>query len=115
MTVGILYLKEGNLIHDFFENVTEVQQNRVNFIGGAVEEWDTNKVDVIVTSDLIVNLNKEKNKKYLQDNKGNKYDYGDKLPDGLLDNKSQFFKPTPEIQNQRISDLELMLAELITL
>ncbi|MFF2174977.1 hypothetical protein ACFVT8_00705 [Lysinibacillus sp. NPDC058147] len=106
MTVAILYFKETNKIHDFYGNVTSLKPSRIDFMGGNVEGWNEDKIGVIVVDTLFINLDGQE--KYLVDNQENIYNRGDILPNGLIDIKSQFIKPTDtEILGQQMTEREI--------
>lgn len=135
MPVGILFFKENNVIHDFFENVTEIKPGRIDYVGGYVEGFNEDEVGVLVVEGLAIKTKEIPNErvielengktetiklpstyeKWLEDEQGNIFKIGDKIPTGLIDLKHKFIKPTPLDQEQRLADIELMLAELIKL
>lgn len=122
MAVGILVNKQTNIIHDIFDNVIDIEPQKINYVGGYVEGFDESKIEVIVTNDItteIVQILNESEqdeipvtsfKTKFKDKKDMEVTIGSELPTGLTNIKAQFIKPDPD---QRIADLELIIAELM--
>lgn len=107
MAIGILFFKNDNTIHQIFNNITSVQTSKIEFKGGSADGYNENEISVIVVEGLLYKEEQElieiiegvevpKITKWLEDSQGNKYTYGDTLPEGLIDLSEQFKKPTIE-------------------
>ncbi|MGM9925222.1 MAG: hypothetical protein ACI35R_13335 [Bacillus sp. (in: firmicutes)] len=94
--IGILYEKSTNMIYDFVKNVISVSKSRLEYFAGSIEGFDENQVGVIVVDSLSIKIDEKTKREYLEDEQGNKYTYGDTLPDGLVDKSDQFRKKTFE-------------------
>lgn len=127
MTVAVLYNKVDNSIHDYLDNITLVEGNKITFVGGYAEGWNTEEIGLIVTNELymesklvdstltdldgnIIRVDKV-NQYTLRDNTGKTYKYGDTLPN-VRDIQERFSMSNV---GQRILDLEVSIAELLTL
>lgn len=119
MAIAILYLRGNNEIHDYFDNVTEVQNTRVDYTDGYAEGWSSDEVSSIVTNDLTLKQDTKNNQNYLEDLQGNIYRYGDMLPEGLKDISEQFKKKSPldlESENKQLKErLDLVESALLEL
>ncbi len=103
MSVGILFLKENNKIHQFFDNITNILPSRIEFDGGHAEGYSETEIGVLVTNDLTIGYSVDGKLNFLEDEQGNKYTYGTTLPEGLVDISEQFRNPTlEELQNKNL-------------
>ncbi|WP_418302357.1 hypothetical protein [Lysinibacillus fusiformis] len=106
MSVAILYFKNSNTIHDFFDGVTDVTPQRIEFTGGYSEGWIEDEIGIIVVDTLFINF--EGQEDCLKDGQGNIYKREDILPSGLIDIKEQFIKITDtEILGQQMTEREI--------
>ncbi|MFJ7731168.1 hypothetical protein ACIQXF_04665 [Lysinibacillus sp. NPDC097231] len=106
MPVAILYFKSNSVIHDFYDNITDVKSQKIEFVGGYLEGWNEDEIGVMVVDTLIINLDEQE--KHLIDSKGSIYNRGDVLPSELIDIKSQYIKlADTEILGQQMTEREI--------
>lgn len=98
--IGFVYLKKDKSIIDVVEDVIEY---KFGFLKG--KDKELNGINEVYAGILVTDSPFSKNE----------LETLVILPEGLTDIKAQLIKPTIAEQNQRIADLELMLAEMITL
>lgn len=128
MNVGILYLKADNTIHLFSNDVVEVTPTSLICKDDIFRDFDENIVGVLVVDSLVYleEVSEEKSEyrpminRYLVDEEGNKYSYGDKVPDGLVNLKDYYQKKTFDdlvkeniILKQELANTNAMMLEFM--
>ena len=123
MAVAILYVKDTNTIHDVCDNVISLWENKLVIDGGMISGWDQNVIGVIISNNI------EMIEEFVENNVGTEEDpiildykvrkvkhgndilgFGDTVPD-ITDITDEFVISNGT--DNRIADLELMLAEIL--